>query len=81
MKTVDLSKGSHSLSELLALAKSEAVLIHSTSGEDFLLEQADKFEREVAALGSSEKFSCFLEERSKETGDIPVSDIRQKRGM
>ena len=33
MKIVDLSKGKHSLAELLALAKSESVLIHSTSGE------------------------------------------------
>lgn len=81
MRTVDLSKGSHSLSEVLTLAKSEAVLIHSTSGEDFLLEQADECEREVAALGRSEKFSCFLEERSKETGDISLSEIRKKRGL
>lgn len=43
MKTIDLSKGQHSLSEVLALAKSEAVLIHSVSGEDFVLEHADDF--------------------------------------
>ena len=38
MKTVDPGKGQHSLAEFLTLAKSEAVLIHSTSGDDFLLE-------------------------------------------
>ena len=81
MRTIDLSKGQHSLSEVLALAKSEAVLIHSASGEDFLLEHADEFDREPAALGGSEKFMSFLEARSNEIGDIPISRIRENRGL
>jgi hypothetical protein len=81
MKTVDLRQGDRSLSEVLALAKSEAVLIHSASGEDFLLEQADEFDREVAALGGSEKFMSFLQARAKEGGDIPVEEIRRTQGI
>ncbi|GAH69771.1 unnamed protein product [marine sediment metagenome] len=81
MKIVDLSKGKHSLAELLALAKSESVLIHSTSIDDFLLEQADELDREAAALRASDKFMSFLEERSKEKGDIPISEVREKRVM
>lgn len=69
------------MSDVLTLAKSEAVLIHSPSGEDFVLESADEFDREVATLGASEKFACFLEARSKETGGIPLRRVRQKRGM
>jgi hypothetical protein len=78
MKTIDLSKGQPSLSEVLALAKSETIFIHSDSGEDFLLEHADEFDREVAALVASEKFISFLESRSKETGEISISQIREK---
>lgn len=81
MKTIDLTTGQHSLSELLALARSEAVLIHSASGEDFVLEHADEFDTEVAALGASEKFLSLLKERSRETGDIPINRIREKRGI
>lgn len=81
MKTVDLRKGKRSLGEVLTLAKSEAVLIHSASGEDFVLEHADDFDREVAALGGSAKFSSFLEARSKEAGDIPLSEVRKKCGF
>ena len=81
MKTIDLGKGRHTLSEVLRLAKTEAVLLHSPSGEDFLVEQADDFDREAAALGASEKFSSFLEARSKETGDVPLREVRKKRGM
>jgi hypothetical protein len=80
MKKIDLTKEHHSLSEVLTFAKSEVVLIHSPSGEDFVLESADEFVREAAALGASEKFASLLEARSKETGDIPLRKVRQKRG-
>ncbi len=79
MKRIDLSEGRPSLGEVLTLAKSGAVLIHSASGEDFILEQADDFDREVAALGGSEKFLSFLEARSNEIGDIPIGEIRRER--
>ena len=78
---MDLSKEQHSLSEVLTLARSETVLIHSDSGEDFLPEHADEFDREVAALGSSDRFLSFLEGRSKQEGDIPLDELRKTRGM
>ena len=81
MKTIDLTKGRHTLSEVLGLAMSEAILIRSRSGDDFVLEQADEFDREVAALGTSEKFASFLDKRSRETGDIPISEVRENRGL
>ena len=81
MKTIDLSKGEHSLSEVLKLAKMEAVLIHSASGDDFLLEQADELDREAAALGASDKFMAFLAERSKEDGSLSLAEMRKKRGI
>jgi hypothetical protein len=79
MMTIDLSKKEHSLAELLALAKSEAVLIHSASGEDFVLEQADAFDREVVALGRGGKFMAFLKRRSSETGDVALDAVRKRR--
>jgi hypothetical protein len=81
MRRIDLTKEPHSLSEVLTFAKSEAVLIHSTSGEDFVLEPADEFDREVAALGASEKFASFLNARASETGDISLRKVRQKRNL
>jgi hypothetical protein len=79
MKTVDLRSEQRSLSEVLALAKSEAVLIRSPGGEEFLVEPAGEFDREIASLGSSERFLSFLDARSKETGDMPIRDVREKR--
>lgn len=56
-------------------------MIHSVAGEDFVLEHADEFDREVAALGRSAKLSSFLADRSKETGDISIEEIRKKRDI
>ena len=81
MITIDLSKEQPSLADVLAIAKSESVVIHSGPGEDYLLEPADDFDREAAALGSSDKFMSFLAARSKEAGDIPIEEARRKRGM
>jgi hypothetical protein len=81
MKTLDLSKETCSLIEVLEIAKSDAVLIRSASGEDFLLEPADEFDREVAALGNSASFASFLEKRSLETGAVPLAEARRKRGI
>lgn len=81
MRRIDLTKEPHSLSEVLTLAKSEAVLIHSTSGEDFVLESADEFDREVAALGAGEKFASLLNARASEAGGIPLQKVRQKRNL
>jgi len=79
MKTIDLAHEDRTLAELLALAQRESVLIHSATGEDFLLEPADEFDREVAALGQSERFMSFLRGRSKETGGRSLAEIRKKR--
>lgn len=49
--------------------------------EGFILEYVDDFDREVIALGSSAKLASFLGDRSKETEDIPIEEIRKKRGM
>ena len=81
MKTIDLSTGQHDLNEILALAKTDDVLLHSESGDDFLIERADEFDREVAALGSSTKFMSFLQTRSGQSEDLSLRAVRKKRAL
>ena len=81
MKTIDLTRETFTVSELLALAKEDALLIHSPSGEDYFLEQADEFQEEAAALGTSDAFMSFLQGRARERGEIPLDEARKKRGM
>jgi hypothetical protein len=78
MITLDLRQQTLTVEELLHLASSDSVLIRSDGGQEFILESADEFEREVARLGSSEKFMQFLAERSKEAGAIPLEQLKQE---
>jgi len=79
MKTIDLTLGEKTLAELLDLARRERVLIHSATGDDFVLEAADDFDREAALLGQSDRFMAFLHQRSKEPGATPLAQVRKKR--
>ena len=64
MRTLDLRQTQMSLTALLQAARQESIRILSEDGNEFILEAADEFDREVAELGQSEKFMSFLAERS-----------------
>ncbi len=51
MKTIDLRRQEVGLDELLRSIGAEAVRITSKEGDEFVLEAADAFEREVNELG------------------------------
>ena len=78
MKTVDLTTEKHTLADVLELARAEDVLIHSASGGDFLLERADEFDREVGALGASDKFMSYLNARSEESEELTLKQVRDE---
>lgn len=78
MITLDLRHQQVTLEELFRVARSESVLIVTDEGQEYILEAADEFDREVAELGKSEKFMAFLAERRKEAGRIPLEDIERR---
>ena len=47
MKTVNLSKVSPSVGDLLAMARKKSVLLLSRDGASFVLEEAGEFDREA----------------------------------
>jgi hypothetical protein len=78
MKTIDLREAKLSIDELLEMAAGEAVLLRSRSGDEFVLEAADAFDREVEELGRSKKFMAFLNEAFQEPGRIPIEAIERR---
>jgi len=78
MITFDLRQQQMTLEELFRAARSESVLIVTDEGQEYILEAADEFDREVAELGTSQKFVDFLAERRKESGRIPLADIERR---
>ena len=79
MRRIDLTSEKYTLAELLELARSDNILIHSSAGEDYVLERADEFEREVAALGASEKFMSYLQARSDESNDLTLKQVHHRQ--
>ncbi|MBW8878313.1 MAG: hypothetical protein JF614_25395 [Acidobacteria bacterium] len=59
----------------LDLARQEPVLLVTPDGHEFLLGEADDFEKEVEALRNSQAFQRFLDERSRSTGRISLAEI------
>jgi hypothetical protein len=78
MTTIDLTKRHPSTDELLQLAAGDPVLIRNRDGQEFLLEAADLFDREVAELSRSERFMSFLGERSREPGNTSLEEIDRR---
>lgn len=78
MITLDLRHQQITLEELFRAARSESILIVTDEGQEYILEAADEFDREVAELGRSEKFMNFLAERRKESGRIPLEEIERR---
>jgi hypothetical protein len=81
MKAISLADKEPSIVELLALAESEPVYIRTADGRDFLLEPADEFEREAAALGRSENFMSFLRNRSAERDESSAEEVARRLGL
>ena len=75
MRLVDLNEIKPSVDEILDMAKSDSVIIKGSDGVQYILEEADEFEREAASFGKSEKFMSFLKKRSEEKGGRPLSEI------
>jgi hypothetical protein len=75
MTTLDLRQRKVTVDELLELAAAGSVRILARDGHEFILEEADEFEREVAQLGSSDKFMRFLQERSAEEATVSFEEI------
>ncbi len=78
MKTIDLTRQKINIKDLLRLANSDSLLILSEDGHQYVLEEADAFDKEVAMLGKSDKFMKFLEERSREQTTIPIDELEKK---
>lgn len=80
MKTLDLSRKSITLEQVLKMASAGTVRILTAGGDAYVIENADDFEKEVKLLGKSKKFQRFLKERSKEPATTSLEKYRRSLG-
>jgi len=75
MKTVKVEEEKLDLHDVIKLALKEPVVLLTADGKEFVLAEADDFEREVEALRGSQAFQRFLEERSKSASRVSLEEI------
>ena len=75
MKTVNLEKEKLDIHAVIDLAGKEPVVLLTADGREFVVAQADDFDREVEVLRGSQAFQRFLDERSRSTRQIPLAEI------
>jgi len=75
MKTVKVEEEKLDLQAAIDLARKEPVVLLTADGKEFVLAEADDFEREVEALRGSQAFQRFLEERSKSASRVSLDKI------
>ena len=78
MTTIDLNQERPSVNDLLRMAAGDPVRIRSQNGEEYILESADAFDREVAELSRSAPFMSFLADRAREPGGTKLEDIERR---
>jgi PHD/YefM family antitoxin component YafN of YafNO toxin-antitoxin module len=75
MKTVNLEDGKIDLAEAIDLARQEPLLLVTPTGQEFVLAEADDFDREVETLRNSVDFQHFLDERLQSPHRIALEEI------
>jgi hypothetical protein len=78
MKVIDLSTTSPTLPEVLELAGEDNVLLRTPEGRQYVLAEIDDFAEEVARVGQNGSLMQLLRERSKETSQFTLSQVREQ---
>jgi hypothetical protein len=78
MKAIDLSTTSPTLTEVLELAGEDNVILRTPEGRQYVLAEIDDFAEEVAKVGQNESLMQLLSERSQETTQFTLSQVREQ---
>jgi hypothetical protein len=78
MKAIDLSTASPTLTEVLELASEDNVILRTPEGRHYVLAEIDDFAEEVARVGQNQSLMQLLDERSRETTHVPLSQVREQ---
>ena len=82
MKTIDLIKTADPLlSQILAQAEDENVIVRTPEGREFVVAELDDFDRELQLTRNNAEFMRLLDERAKEKGVFSADDIRTELGI
>ena len=81
MKLINLAEQAVDISQVLEYAQEGPVVLLAADGREYVLAEADDFDREVEQLRNSVAFQRFLDERSAYQTTkrrVPLDEIRRE---
>src|SRR5439155_10293979 len=81
MKTIEVSRRSRGLSELLAKAQRESLILRSHSGAEFILAEIDAFDREIELQRQNSDLIRFLDRRGRQPAAKSAAEVRRLLGL
>ena len=80
MKTVDLSMGPLSASQLFDMARQDILLVKTQQGDAFFVSCADEFQTEVEILRRNHHFLNLLDRFKEDRETIPLDQVAKELG-
>jgi len=81
MKTIEVTKCSLTIEDLLEIAADQSVILHQAGNKRFVLAPIDEFALEVELLKNNKEFMAYLDEISKEKATITLEDVEKRLGL
>ena len=77
MKTIKITKRSRGLSQLLAKAHRENLVLRSPTGAEFILAEINDFDREIQLQRGNPELMVFLDRRGRQPATRPTAEVRK----
>jgi hypothetical protein len=81
MKTIEVEHAAITLPELLRLASEDNVVLRAADGKEFIVAEMDDFSHEVALVREQPELMAFLQQPSRSSRRLSLSEVRAKLGL
>jgi len=81
MKTLDLTKGSGTLREVLDLAGEENLILTTPDGRRFVVAEIDDFDSEIRLLREHREVMALLDQRSESADTISLDQVNRELNL
>ncbi len=81
MKTIEVEHVAITLPELLRLASEDNVVLRAADGKEFIVAEMDDFSREGALVREQPELMEFLQQPSRSSQRLSLSEVRAKLGL
>jgi hypothetical protein len=81
MKTIHLAEAPPEVAHLLEQARSEDLIIRLGDGSEFMVIAIEDIDQEIDRTRKNPKLMAVLETRARQTGTIPLDEVKRRLGL